>query len=97
MTRRAADISVIVPARNEAAQIAGTVRAALAAVEALDAPACAEIIVVDNHSTDSTADSALETAADVRIVPGALALQAGRGQQGTHQGGQRQSSALTEK
>jgi len=68
MKKRAAGVSVIIPARNEAAQIAGTVQAALAAIEALDTPASAEIIVVDNHSADATADIALAAAPDARIV-----------------------------
>lgn len=57
-------ISIIIPARNEAAQIRGTLEAALAAITALgraDAaasrtspPTEAEILVVDNASTDTT-------------------------------------------
>ena len=49
-------ISVIIPARNEAAQIVGTVDAAIAAARLLSESATAEIIVVDNASTDGTAD-----------------------------------------
>ena len=57
-------ISIIIPARNEAAQIRGTIEAALAAVDELRraetaAPADArgidsEVLVVDNASTDAT-------------------------------------------
>ena len=61
MKKRAAGVSVIIPARNEAAQIAGTVQAALAAIEALDTPASAEIIVVDNHSADEDRTGAAAT------------------------------------
>ena len=60
-TRR---ISIIIPARNEAAQIRGTLEAALAAVAELRraetaAPSAvratdAEVLVVDNGSTDAT-------------------------------------------
>jgi glycosyltransferase involved in cell wall biosynthesis len=49
-------ISVIIPARNEAAQIVGTVRAAIAAADALAKSATMQILVVDNASTDATTD-----------------------------------------
>lgn len=62
----AKDISIIIPARNERAQIAGTLAATLAAVAELEsAPPASlhlgrtrcELLVVDNLSTDGTADA----------------------------------------
>ncbi|MDP4025554.1 glycosyltransferase [Methylobacterium sp. NEAU 140] len=44
-------VSILIPARNEAANIVGTVRAALASA---DVPV--EVIVGDDHSTDATPD-----------------------------------------
>ena len=44
-------VSILIPARNEAGNIAGTVRAALAST---DVPV--EVIVGDDHSTDATAE-----------------------------------------
>jgi glycosyltransferase involved in cell wall biosynthesis len=49
------DISVIIPARNEAALIGATIEAALAAACAAGAVAV-EVIVVDNGSSDGTPD-----------------------------------------
>jgi len=62
-------ISIIIPARNEEAQIAGTVKAAFNAI-AFDGEAAAEVILVDNGSTDGTVQRALATATthDLRIV-----------------------------
>ena len=73
-------LSVIIPARNEAAQIEGTVRAALRAAAALarvpesdvSLPAAgAEILVVDNASSDDTAArlSGMAERYGVRVVP----------------------------
>ncbi len=70
-------ITVVIPARNEEALLARTVEAALAAARALarrpgahldDTPV--EILVVDNASTDGTAESlrALVLGAGVRLV-----------------------------
>jgi glycosyltransferase involved in cell wall biosynthesis len=64
-------ISVIIPARNEAAQILGTVHAAIVAADLMGESATAEIIVVDNASTDATADLVRAVADDkpnVRLV-----------------------------
>ncbi|MDP9245889.1 MAG: glycosyltransferase family 2 protein [Chloroflexota bacterium] len=58
MTDRLADTTVIIPARNEAAAIAGVVRS----VRALGP---ARVIVVDDASTDATAAEARRTGADV--------------------------------
>jgi glycosyltransferase involved in cell wall biosynthesis len=58
-------ISIIIPARNEAAQIGATIRAAIAAVEAFDGDA--EIILVDNGSTDDTVVRAAAVA-NIRVV-----------------------------
>lgn len=74
------DYSIIIPARNEAYQIAGTVRAALAAVarlEGRDAAALCldesrcEVLVVDNLSQDGTprALRPLAAAHGVRVLP----------------------------
>ncbi len=57
---RAPTVSVIIPARNEARNIAGVI-ASLAEQE----PRCAEIIVVDDHSTDDTGQIAGEAKATV--------------------------------
>jgi glycosyltransferase involved in cell wall biosynthesis len=48
-------LSVVVPARNEAALIGGTVRALLEAAARLPRPRDVEIVIVDNASTDDTA------------------------------------------
>ena len=73
-------ISVIIPARNEAAQIRGTIEAALAAVAELRraetaAPGVArasdaEVLVVDNASTDATVARIADLAErrDVRVL-----------------------------
>lgn len=52
------DVAVIVPARNEAELIGDT----LAALLAQDYPGRIQIIVVDDHSTDGTAEIARQTA-----------------------------------
>jgi hypothetical protein len=59
-------MSVIIPARNEAALIRQTIEAALAACSALAAEA--ELIVVDNASVDQTAAIVAEFGAPVRRV-----------------------------
>lgn len=57
-------VSVIVPARNEAAHIAPCVRAILAS----EYPAL-EVIVIDDHSTDGTAERARQAAnGDLRLT-----------------------------
>ncbi len=70
-------ISIIIPARNEAAQIRGTIEAALTAVDELrradaavsiDARAAdAEVLVVDNASSDATAAVIADLAGRRRI------------------------------
>ena len=57
---RVGSISVVIPARNEAGQVGETVRAVLGA------PGVGEVIVVDDGSTDATADVA--RAAGARVV-----------------------------
>jgi hopene-associated glycosyltransferase HpnB len=52
------EVAVIVPARNEAALIGDT----LAALFAQDYPGKIQIIVIDDHSTDGTAEIARQTA-----------------------------------
>lgn len=56
-------VSVVIPTRNEAADLAGT----LAAIAALDPPV-AETLVVD-HSQDATAEVAARYAPTVRLMP----------------------------
>lgn len=60
-----AQVSVIIPARNEAALIGQTIAAALAAAERFAGEA--EVIVVDNASTDGTAAIAASYAAHPRL------------------------------
>lgn len=64
-------ISVIVPAYNEAPFISGTIAAAQAAAAQLhDETGCeAEIIVIDNNSTDDTAGAARQAGARVVFEP----------------------------
>jgi succinoglycan biosynthesis protein ExoA len=76
-------VSVIVPARNEAADIVACVRSVLAQ----DVPGGLEVIVADGRSTDGTADLARSAGAIVvdnprRITPAGLnaALGAARGE-----------------
>ena len=70
-------ITVVIPARNEEALIAGTVEAVLASARALAGrpgahldETCVEIIVIDNASTDRTAEvlAPLVFGAGVRVV-----------------------------
>jgi len=63
-------VSVVVPARNEAALIRGTVQALLDAAMHLPRPHDVEIVVVDNDSTDDTAAiaRALGPSGVVRLV-----------------------------
>jgi len=60
-------LSVIVPAFNEAGAIAAEVRNLLRVLEALERPY--ELIVVDDGSSDSTADQAEEGGAEVLRLP----------------------------
>ncbi|MCJ2107278.1 glycosyltransferase family 2 protein [Methylobacterium sp. E-041] len=60
-------VSILIPARNEAAHIAATVRAALAGVGV-----AVEVLVGDDHSTDATAEIVASIAAGeprLRLVP----------------------------
>lgn len=60
-------VSILIPARNEAEAIAGTVRAALASTGI-----AVEVLVGDDHSTDATAGivrALAETDPRVRLVP----------------------------
>lgn len=64
-------LSICVPARNEAANIGACVRAALAS--RWPDPACLEVLVVDDRSTDGTGDLAREAASGdprLRVVSG---------------------------
>ncbi len=63
----AAGISVIIPALNEEAPIAGVVRECLGADADGRGARVGEVIVVDNGSTDATAERA--RAAGARVVP----------------------------
>lgn len=60
--------SVIIPAVNEAEGIASTVHAVRAALESLAADGGLEVIVVDDGSSDATADAALAAGADQVVV-----------------------------
>lgn len=57
------EVSVVIPAWNEADWLPATLAAARAALDALDCPG--ELIVVDNASTDATADVAHAAGATV--------------------------------
>jgi dolichyl-phosphate beta-glucosyltransferase len=60
--------TVIVPALDEAARIGATVTAIRAALHELDGAGGLEVVVVDDGSTDATADVALEAGADQVVV-----------------------------
>ncbi len=60
--------SVVLPALDEADRIAATVAQVRAAVGGLDAEGGVEVIVVDDGSSDSTADAALSAGADQVVV-----------------------------
>lgn len=60
--------SVVVPALDEAERIGGTVAAIRAALAEVDAAGGLEIVVVDDGSTDRTADAALDAGADQVVV-----------------------------
>lgn len=60
-------VSVVVPARNEAATIAGVVRPLVASL--VPAGLVDEVLVVDGHSTDGTADLAAAAGARVLALP----------------------------
>ena len=60
--------SVVVPALDEADAIAGTVRAIRAALSRVSSDGGIEVIVVDDGSTDGTADAALSGGADQVVV-----------------------------
>jgi glycosyltransferase involved in cell wall biosynthesis len=64
-------ISVIIPARNESAQIAGTVNAVFESARLVPHPHGVEVIVVDNGSTDDTAEqlSRLAEHGALQLVP----------------------------
>src|SRR5687767_14845787 len=55
-------VSVVIPARNEAATVGGIVRAVLSLGDRVD-----EVVVVDDGSTDAT--SAVAAGAGARVVP----------------------------
>ena len=61
-------LSVIVPAYTEADRIGETVRALAAGLADVDADGGLEIVVVDDGSTDATADAALAAGADQVVV-----------------------------
>ncbi|MFN3167958.1 MAG: glycosyltransferase [Phycisphaeraceae bacterium] len=61
------DYALIVPAYNEAAQLARTLPAMIDAMRGVDAPG--ELIVVDNNSSDATADVARDHGATVVYEP----------------------------
>jgi glycosyltransferase involved in cell wall biosynthesis len=69
-------VSVLVPAYNEAARIAATVRAARAALSACLPAGSFELLVADDGSRDETAARAVEAGAD-QVLPGP---HAGKGQ-----------------
>jgi putative flippase GtrA len=60
--------SVVVPALDEAERIGGTVAAIRAALAEIGASGGLEIVVVDDGSTDRTADAALDGGADQVVV-----------------------------
>jgi dolichyl-phosphate beta-glucosyltransferase len=60
--------TVIVPALDEAARIGATVTAIRAALHELGGAGGLEVVVVDDGSTDATADVALEAGADQVVV-----------------------------
>ena len=60
--------SVVIPALNEAPRIAATIASVRGALGGLAADGGAEIVVVDDGSTDGTADAALAGGADQVVV-----------------------------
>ncbi|MGH3876505.1 MAG: glycosyltransferase [Actinophytocola sp.] len=67
LERRSANISVVIPAHNEAATIANVIEAARAGLRHMDTPG--EVIVSASGCTDSTAEVAHECGAEVIIAP----------------------------
>jgi putative flippase GtrA len=60
--------TVIIPALDEEARIAGTITAIRAALGELDDDGGLEVVIVDDGSTDATADAALGAGADQVLV-----------------------------
>jgi chlorobactene glucosyltransferase len=66
-------VSILIPARNEAAVIADTVQAVLSQAVRGQGPATLEVILLDDHSTDGTGDLALGAAGGdprLRVIGG---------------------------
>lgn len=61
-------LTIVLPAFNEAPRLTATIPAVRAAIAALAADGGAEIVVVDDGSTDDTADVALAAGADQVVV-----------------------------
>jgi hypothetical protein len=60
--------SVVIPALDESARIAGTVRAVREALAAVEADGGVEVVVVDDGSSDDTAAAAISAGADQVVV-----------------------------